>query len=119
MFLSGGKLLLDLLYDTGVSVDSYYKLDVTNKARNALRKQIIGKSNDYLRAESLDNMTAMFSLIELYQTSINKGCEYTLAYLDAVKKDGASVNECFTINSNAFEQIQTEAANKYRLLHEV
>ena len=116
---TGVKISLDLFYDTGVSIDAYYKLKVTSVIENALRNQITALSDDYLRRESLAQSSMLYAVIDLYCSAITKGYEYTLSYLDSMGKDSDYILSSYTHNAEAFLQYELEVENEYYSLYSI
>ena len=114
---AGVKITLDLFCDTGVSVDAYYKLEVTSIIENSLRKQINALNADYLRRENLKESSLIYAVIDLYTSAISKGYEYTLDYLNSVDKDSEYIAESYVHNTVAFKQFENEVENKYYTLY--
>ena len=113
----GVKITLDIFYDTGVSIDAYYKLNVTSTIENSLRNQIHSLSGDYLRREELNEASMIYAVINLYRSAIIKGYEYTLEYLNSVDKDSEYIYASYLHNAKAFRQFEVEIANKYYSLY--
>ena len=114
----GVKITLDLFYDTGVSVDAYYKLQVTCVIENALRNQINSLDGDYLRRENLNQSSTIYAAIDMYRSAILKGYEYTLDYLNSVGKDSEYISASLEHNTRAFEQFENEIEDTYYSLYE-
>ena len=113
----GLTITLDVFWDTGESVDAYYKLEVTCIIENALREQINSLDVDYLRRENLRSSTLIYTVVDLYRTAILKGYEYTLSYLDSMKKDSTYVRAVYEQNVTAFKQFETEVEDTYYTLY--
>ena len=114
---AGVKIGLDLFCDTGVSIDAYYKLQVTGVIENALRKQINSLNGDYLRRENLNKSSILYAVVDLYRTAISKGYDYTLDYLNSVDKDSEYINSSYVHNTTAFKQFEIEVENTYYSLY--
>ena len=108
---------LDLFCNTGVSVDAYYKLEVTSVIETALRNQILALNGDYLRRENLVESALLYGVINFYSSAITKGYEYTLSYLDSVEKDSSYILESYEHNKIAFKQFEAEIENTYYSLY--
>jgi hypothetical protein len=117
LLAQGVTLSLDLFGNTGESVDAYYKLEVTCIIENALREQINSLDVDYLRRENLESSTLIYTVVNLYRTAILKGYEYTLSYLDSMKKDSTYVRAVYEQNVTAFKQFETEVEDTYYTLY--
>ena len=113
----GIKITLDIFCKTDISIDAYYKLQVTEVIENALRKQINSLSGDYLRRENLNKSATLCAVINLYSSSISKGYEYTMEYLDEVGKDDDYIYESYVANTRAFKQFEAEIESKYYSLY--
>ena len=114
---AGVKVTLNLFFDTGVSVDAYYKLKVTRAIENALRTQIGSLNDDYLRREKLNESASLYAVIDLYRSSILKGYEYTFEYLNTVGKDSEYIHSTLIHNNTAFRQFEIEVENTYYSLY--
>jgi hypothetical protein len=117
LLAQGVTLSLDLFGNTGESVDAYYKLEVTCIIENALREQINSLDVDYLRRENIRSSTLIYTVVDLYRTAILKGYEYTLSYLDSMKKDSTYVRAVYEQNVTAFKQFETEVEDTYYTLY--
>ena len=113
----GVKITLDIFCDTGVSIDAYYKLQVTEFIESALRNQILALNGDYLRRENLVESALLYGVINFYSSAITKGYEYTLSYLDSVDKDSSYIAESYAHNQKAFKQFEVEIENTYYSLY--
>ena len=111
------KIGLEVFCKTDVSIDAYYKLEVTAAIEQSLRDQINSFSNDFLRRENLQESARFYAVINLYCASITQGYEYVLEYLNEMGKDSSYIYESYVNNETAFKQFEEEIKSKYYSLY--
>ena len=71
----------------------------------------------FLRRENLKKSAKLYAVIDLYSSSISKGYEYAMEYLDEVGKDSSYIYESYVSNTRAFKQFEIEVENTYYSLY--